>query len=227
MTATNIISPDGSSFEVRLDGPCTLDRLRAEIPLAPGSLYPLFFHSGSTLTRTSEISGENLSLTCISLSDFPEKSFPASDYSVDLDRLRFEDHKPADDFPDSEAPPFLRGNQPERVESVPGSTHPFTFLPGLGRESNPRSPRRSYRISMSEEEDGEDPVDPGYGRIDAVLEERDNFQEALSPHDEEVVRSLAQLGFDRAIVTPLLFIADGDESTTRGLLDAALASMNS
>jgi hypothetical protein len=61
--------------------------------------------------------------------------------------------------------------------------------------------------------------------VDAIVEMRDGFEENLSPGDDETIAKLMGLGFDRNIVTPVLFMCQGDEQMATHILTQILASM--
>jgi hypothetical protein len=87
--------------------------------------------------------------------------------------------------------------------------------------------RRGFlRFPTTEEED--DNTDGGHNEeedIGAIIESRDAFEENLSPEHEEIVARLMALGFDRNMVTPVMFMAQGDEAVAREFLVRALESM--
>jgi hypothetical protein len=57
---------------------------------------------------------------------------------------------------------------------------------------------------LDEEEDATDEEE------EAMFELRDSFEENMSPEHQAAVERLVQLGYDRAFVTPILFICHGD-----------------
>jgi hypothetical protein len=242
MVQVRVLTPAGEAVEFPLPGSrVTLDSVRAELckHLKGATPYPLLLRNGSIFGRDIVLeTSDDVTFTLISKSDFPEKGFARADYAFTIDDLRFPCHPSVEDFPDTELPGQARTNRNERVRAVVADITQRVFGSNTFRSiasdfdfSNANLDyypyvqvrrRRRARCISAEEEDG----DPGAGSeeedVETVMEMRDDFEVSLSPEHEAMVTRLADLGFDRSLVTPLLFLMQGNENLTRSLMEAVL-----
>lgn len=90
-------------------------------------------------------------------------------------------------------------------------------------ESNahPEEEEKDNEDAFEEYDDEEEDLAEG---IDEIMEMKENYEESMTPEIEQSVERLTKLGFDRNLVTPLLFML-GDEEKTMQFLQKAFDAM--
>jgi hypothetical protein len=231
MEVVSVASPTGPVMDIPLNGrPCTPELIHSELPKIR---YPVLFFDGKPIPRDSTIpAAPDLSIAVLSRSQFPEKAFPQADYSFYLDNWRFSCHPPTEDFPD----PTNRGKSKDVHDEVlremmedmsrhVAGPHAYSldeYDPGLSSDDRMALKRKRRKICMTEEEDGENAID------DSDNDEEEDVATNLSsdveivddlwPNQEDMMKRLSGLGFDRSFVWQLLTITHGDEAGIRAIL---------
>ncbi|KAK8860536.1 hypothetical protein M9Y10_012201 [Tritrichomonas musculus] len=92
-------------------------------------------------------------------------------------------------------------------------------------ESNahPEEEEKDNEDAFEEYDDEEEDLAEG---IDEIMEMKENYEESMTPEIEQSVERLTKLGFDRNLVTPLLFML-GDEEKTMQFLQKTFDAMQS
>jgi hypothetical protein len=192
------------------------------------------------LGLASSLSRSALSVARIDRTKYPEKSFPAADYSFGFDQLRFSDHPPVENFPlagDQSFLPSEPSRNPRFREMISDFAQQLSGpFPGLVASSpydygDPdvwNSLRRAtlkMPDTTEEETDNERWTGEEEENVDAVVEMRDAFEENLSEEHQAAIARLMELGFDKDMVTPVMFMCQGDEKQARLILTETLRSM--
>ena len=235
-----VVCVDGKVFSLEFPGenPVTVSGMRGEMERVLGAPCGdcSFFWRGQLVTRATRIAGDDeVVVSMIRKSEFPLKAFPGSDLALSVDRLRFPERPNYEDIPTVEVPRFMRctreSSQIQAMASDLARSFCESEMPtGVDyseRDVRIRNRRRitSRNATAEEEQTGEEEEPSEEEDLDAILELRDSFEENLSQEHEEMVDRLAELGFDRNFVTPILFMCQGDEVRTREFLTDALQVM--
>jgi hypothetical protein len=211
MTVATLTSPTGRTCEIPLDDtPITQAALRANLIslLNLPTQCPLVFRDGQVVRFGPVPNAGGSTFAFISKAEFPDKSYPNSDYSFLFDHLRFPSHPPVEDFHDPNPPNpakdddlrDLVGDVSRQVAARPardvqdGDVHPPSHRGNGLRIHRP--------VSMTEEEDGEELLDEEPDEeedIDESLYIHDDYDDTLGPEVEEPVARLAALGIDKSV----------------------------
>jgi hypothetical protein len=237
-----VVSPEArDALAIEVDSECTLDvirrKLQEQITLDPFGVT--FFHAHRLITRATRLPpSDAITIAKIVRARYPEKSFPVADYALPLDFPLARTRPSVSDFPESGMPPYMTRSQDvdnthEIVNDLVG--HLANPLAGLipipqyeYREPAPTARMRRpalWRVNLMKEELDEEEESNEEEEVEALIEMRDNFEEDVSPEREAILDRLEALGFDRAFVSPVLFMAQGDERAATEFLTKALESM--
>jgi hypothetical protein len=237
-----VVSPDArDALTIDVDSECTLglirQKLQEQINFDPFAVA--FFHSRRLITLSTTLPpSDGATIAQIVRARYPGKSFPVADYSLPLDFPFGRTQPSAGDFPESWIPPYLARSQGvEHTEEIVNDLADHLADPIARFVSMPqyeyREPeatarmRRAglFRINLTKEELDEEEETNEEEDVDAFIELRDNFEEDLSPEHGAVIDRLDALGFDRMLVTPILFMSQGDERVATEFLMKALEAM--
>jgi hypothetical protein len=214
MTFT-VLSPDRFALHLSvLEDTSNLDTLRCQIPTPPNSVPIRFFHRGAPVTQRSQFPLEGSTITSLPPFEFPEKTFPHSDFAFTFDGHRFPDHPFPDDFPYLPTPPcfVLVANPPNED---------FARMRPMGQP-----PAGPAQPAVPDEEDDLDPTTkPSTEEADYAQEWRDWFAATLTDDELRIVDRLSELGFERSLAITQLFMAEGDEIVAREALEKILKQM--
>jgi hypothetical protein len=243
-----VFSPAKHEVDIDIDPytPTTLsvlkERLQEAIQLEPAD-HALFRrrrlipHSDDSSLSTDL---PEVTVVCVNTALYPEKSFPAADFSYSFDDVRFADHDLVDDFPcgeSSDTPQRREANARLRaiIDDVSERmSDPLAHLMApveynyqdIMSMGNSRRRRHVLHLpSTSEEELDEEEENSEEEDLDRIIETRDAFEENLSPESEEVLLRLMALGFDRNIVAPVMVQCQGDEDRVRAILQQIIDAM--
>ena len=220
-----------------------------------------FYHDKNLITRSTKFTESSLDenktivIVYISKSQFPDLTFPKSDFEFPVDFSILNSNETP--FPPNACPKYYHNSNTgissfvedaiEQAASVPflfqivnHALQDLDFATNINA-NNERAARNNSRLNLfnanvhpEEEqtlEDGDENEDEAYDDeedfaddIDEIMEMKENYEENMTDEQKKCVDKFVDMGFDKNLVTPLLFMI-GDEEKTMQFLQKAFDEM--